>query len=207
MGHVPEMWKIKNLRHYALLNPESWSSVNVPESVEYVDLANTKSGFIISTSHYSWKNAPSRARRILRSGDVIVGTVRPGNKSYALIGEAGLTGSTGFAVLRPLHSEYREFVYLASTAPDNIRRLAHRADGAAYPAISPDVVADTLVTAPVSDEDVDVFHQFSNITSPIMNKILSTNAENRTLSVHRDLLLPKLMSGDIRMPKFAERPA
>ena len=122
VGHVPEMWKIKNLRHYALLNPESWSSVNVPESVEYVDLANTKSGFIISTSHYSWKNAPSRARRILRSGDVIVGTVRPGNKSYALIGEAGLTGSTGFAVLRPLHSEYREFVYLASTAPDNIRQ-------------------------------------------------------------------------------------
>ena len=37
-------------------------------------------------------------RRLLRSGDTIVGTVRPGNGSYALVDCDGLTGSTGFAV-------------------------------------------------------------------------------------------------------------
>ena len=40
-----------------------------------------------------------RAQRVLRPGDTIVGTVRPGNGAYALVSEDGLTGSTGFAVL------------------------------------------------------------------------------------------------------------
>ena len=90
----------------AHLNPESWSKTNNPSSVEYVDLANTKWGVIESTQHFSWKGAPSRARRVLRPGDTIVGTVRPGNGSYSLIGDDGLTGSTGFAVLRPLHPRF-----------------------------------------------------------------------------------------------------
>ena len=198
MGDIPNSWEVKSLRHYSMLNPESWSRTNVPSEVEYVDLANAKSGVIKSTNHYLWKNAPSRAQRILRLGDTIVGTVRPGNKSYALVGESGLTGSTGFAVLRPMRPEYRELVYLASTAQHNIERLAHRADGAAYPAVRPEVVSDTEVTVPPADKNIDILNQFSNIVAPIVDKMLSANTESNILATQRDTLLPKLMSGEIQ---------
>ena len=148
LGEVPEGWEVKTLGDVAMLNPESWGHPNSPEEIEYVDLANTKWGIIDRTQHFRWEEAPSRARRVLRAGDTIVGTVRPGNGAFSLIGDHGLTGSTGFAVLRPIHNQHRELVYLAATAPENIDRLARRADGAAYPAVRPEVVGETQVTVP-----------------------------------------------------------
>ena len=91
-------------------------------------------------------------KRILRPGDTVVGTVRPGNESFALIAESGITGSTGCAVLRPRRPEYREFVYLAATAQANIMALAALADGGAYPAVRPEAVAQTPVVLPPLDD-------------------------------------------------------
>jgi type I restriction enzyme S subunit len=160
-----------------------------------VDLANTKWGTVESTQIHSWANAPSRARRVLRPGDTIVGTVRPSNGSYALIDQDGLTGSTGFAVLRPKAPVYRELVYCAATAPENIERLSHLADGAAYPAVRPDVVSDTefvLATPPVLDA-------FAALCAPLIARCESNKRENKLLAATRDLLLPKLMSGELRV--------
>ena len=202
MGEIPNGWEVTSLRHYAMLNPESWSRTSTPKEVEYIDLTNVKSGVIKSTHNYLWKNAPSSAQRILQPGDTIVGTVRPGNKSYALIGESGLTGSTGFVVLRPLRPEYRELVYLASTAPNNIKYLAHRADGAT---VRPKVVSDTGVAVPPADKNVEILNQFSNIIAPIVDKMLSANSENNILATQRDTLLPKIMSGKIQVTAMVQR--
>src|SRR5574338_242899 len=114
--------------------------IEVMGVIRYVDLANTKWGRIEAVTVHEAHEAPSRAQRVLRPGDTIVGTVRPGNGSYAFIATDGLTGSTGFAVLRPRTSQYESFVYLASTAADNIDVLQHLADGGAYPAVRPDIV-------------------------------------------------------------------
>ena len=195
LGEIPEGWEVKALNEISSLNSESWSQTNSPVKVEYVDLANTKWGLIESTQHFHWKEAPSRARRILRSGDTIVGTVRPGNGSYSLIGTDGLTGSTGFAVLRPSHSRYRELVYLSATAPDNIQWLAHHADGAAYPAIRPDAVAQTEVAIPVANTEA--LDCFSSAAGMILDKIESTKRETWSLAAQRDALLPKLVSGEV----------
>ena len=105
------------------LNPEVWTSRNAPAVIEYIDLSNTKWGEIELTQALAWVDAPSRAQRVLRPGDTLVGTVRPGNGSYALVGISGFTGSTGFAVLRPNRREYREIVYLAATAKETIETL------------------------------------------------------------------------------------
>src|SRR5579871_4127098 len=140
---MPAGWHPATLADFTSLNPEVWSKETRPSSINYVDLSNTKWGKIEAIAHYSQHDAPSRAQRVLRPRDTIVGTVRPANGSYTLISEDGFTGSTGFAVLRPSRLEYTEFAYLAATAPDNIERLAHLADGAAYPAVRPEVVAST----------------------------------------------------------------
>ncbi len=195
LGEIPAGWEVKAVGEFSNLNPESWSRTNSPTDIEYVDLANTKWGVIESTQHFSWKDAPSRAKRALRSGDTIVGTVRPGNGSYSLIGNDGLTGSTGFAVLRPLNPRFRELVYLAATAPDNIEWLAHRADGAAYPAVRPEVVSETEVAIPTAGTDV--LDWFSMSAGSILDKMESTKTESRTLADLRDALLPRLVSGEV----------
>ncbi len=197
LGEIPEGWEVKALGQVANLNPESWSKSNRPARVEYVDLANTKWGVIESTRQFLWKDAPSRARRILRSGDTIVGTVRPGNGSYSLIENDGLTGSTGFAVLQPSHPRFRELVFLSATAPDNLEWLAHRADGAAYPAVRPEIVSETKVAIP--GDESRVLDRFSETVGVSLDRMESARAESRTLAALRDALLPKLVSGEMRV--------
>jgi type I restriction enzyme S subunit len=200
LGPIPEGWKVGTLADLAVLNPEVWKTETRPAKIIYVDLSNTKWGRIDSLTTYDSADAPSRAQRVLRPGDTIVGTVRPGNGSYAFIAEGGLTGSTGFAVLRPRAAHYAEIVYLAATAPDNIDRLAHLADGAAYPAVRPEVVAATPVVCP-GDE---VLARFSQAVGPALAKIAQNERASRTLAALRDALLPKLIRGEIRV-KDAER--
>lgn len=195
LGEIPEGWKVGTLGDVCELNPETWSARKHPDILEYIDLSNVKSGCIKEATTYLWDESPSRARRVLRCGDTIVGTVRPGNRSFALIATDGLTGSTGFAVLRPFHSHHREYLYLAATSDDAIERLAHLADGAAYPAVRPDVVIDAEVVIP-NDE---IMRQFSAITCPMFDQIAVCQSEVSVLSSLRDLLLPRLVSGKLRV--------
>ena len=194
IGEIPAGWRASTLADVALLNPESWSRRNAPDSIRYVDLANTKSGYIDDTHEYTWEEAPSRGRRVLRRGDTIVGTVRPGNRSFALIDRDGLTGSTGFAVLRPRNAIEREIVWCAATSSDSIERLAHLADGGAYPAVRPGTVLDTVVALP---ED-GLRRTFSSLAAPLLSRAQANRQESAILAALRDTLLPTLVSGEIR---------
>lgn len=192
---VPQGWDIGTLGDLATLNPESWSKKNAPAEIEYVDLANTKWGAIELTTRFAWADAPSRAQRILRPGDTIVGTVRPGNGSYSYVSVDGLTGSTGFAILRPKDEKNRELLFLAATSSENIERLAHLADGGAYPAVRPEVVLATPVVLPGSK----LMAAFSDVVAPLIKTIEQNKHEVATLGALRDILLPKLLSGEVRI--------
>ena len=194
---IPIGWKLETLGSIVALNPESWKLKNRPNSVVYVDLKNTKRGHIEKRESYSWEDAPSRARRVLRRSDTIIGTVRPGNESYALVDEDGLTGSTAFAVLRPHALVDREVVWCASTANENIQRLAHLADGGAYPAVRPEAVSAT----PVVLADIEVRKAFSRVVGPLLDQVSVNKRESNRLACLRDTLLPELVSGEIRLPQ------
>ena len=194
VGEIPEGWRASTLADVALLNPESWSNRNAPDGIRYVDLANTKWGYLDDIREYGWAAAPSRGRRVLRRGDTIVGTVRPGNGSFALIDRDGLTGSTGFAVLRPRDATEREIVWCAVTSHDSIERLAHLADGGAYPAVRPGVVLDTIVVLPGAR----LRCEFSSLAAPLLNRPQENRREARILAALRDTLLPQLISGKLR---------
>ncbi|MEW8418886.1 MAG: hypothetical protein AB2690_16720 [Candidatus Thiodiazotropha endolucinida] len=196
LGVIPEGWKFGTLASKSDLNPESWTARNHPDSILYADLAGTDRGQIVETKAFDWADAPSRARRVLRPGDTIVGTVRPGNRAYSYVGVDDLTGSTGFAVLRPHAPSLRSFIYHAATADEAIDRLANLADGAAYPAVRPDVVAATpVVVAPDS-----VIDGFAKITQPLLDWMVASHAENTKLAQLRDTLLPRLISGKLPLP-------
>lgn len=194
---IPVGWSQGVIADIAKLNAKSWTKKNQPAQVHYVDLANTKNGVIETVTTYDFDDAPSRARRILNSGDTIVGTVRPGNRSFAFIGETEqpLTGSTGFAVLSPKEEFWTSFVYLATTNDDSIYEYARLADGGAYPAIKPVVVADTPCVIPTTN----IAQKFWQLTGAMLKKAHQNRCENEELAKLRDTLLPKLLSGDIEL--------
>ena len=199
---IPVGWSQGVIADIAKLNAKSWTKKNQPEQVHYVDLANTKNGVIETVTSYDFSEAPSRARRILNSGDTIVGTVRPGNRSFAFIGdtEQPLTGSTGFAVLSPKEECWTSFVYLATTNDDSIDEYARLADGGAYPAIKPVVVADTPCAIPTKD----IAQKFWQLTGSMLKKAHQNRLENEELAKLRDTLLPKLLSGEIELDKVLD---
>ena len=199
----PEGWEFNTLARLAATNPESWTTRHHPPVVEYVDLSNAKWGNIRTTILLDWEDAPSRARRVSKAGDTIVGTTRPGNGSFAYISRDGLTVSTGFAVLSPLAAKYRDAVYLAATSTENINRLASLAygHGGTYPAVKPVEVSDTAIVFPGDD----VLAAFAKLVSPIRERAEHSNTESQMLTQTRDLLLPKLISGEIRPHKVNYR--
>lgn len=196
-GLVPDGWRLGSLADLSHLNPESWSARRKPDRLAYIDLANAKDNVISELVEYDFDEAPSRARRVLRSGDTIIGTVRPGNRSFAFISDPAknLTGSTGFAVLRPVKSENTEFVYLAATRNESIERLAHLADGGAYPAVRPEEVAQLPCVIP-SESVMKAFHELVNV---LLTKSSNNQLAVQTLSEIRDTLLPRLISGKLRV--------
>jgi type I restriction enzyme S subunit len=86
-------------------------------------------------------------------------------------------------------------VYLAVTAPENIAQLSHLADGGAYPAVRPNVILDTYAILP----DRALINVFANATKPMMARTAANERESRTLAALRDTLLPKLISGEVRV--------
>lgn len=199
LGLVPKGWKIGVLSDFAVLNPESWTAKKHPEILAYIDLANAKDNEISTITEYSFEDAPSRARRILKDGDTIVGTVRPGNRSFAYICNLpeNLTGSTGFAVLRPKQPRDAELLYLAATRESSIEHLAHVADGAAYPSVRPEVVLG--INCIISSATVlDLFH---DVVSNLLIAVAENQKQAQTLATIRDTLLPRLISGKLRLPE------
>ena len=199
LGLVPQSWRLGALDDLADLNSRSWSGRNHPERVRYLDLANVKDNEIVAVTDFAFDDAPSRARRALRNGDTIVGTVRPGNRSFAFIHEPEphLTASTGFAVLSPRAVDNVAFVYLAATQDASIEHLAHVADGGAYPAVRPDVVSALACVVPSAA----VLHAFNAAACRLLEKVSANQCQAQTLATLRDTLLPRLISGQLRLPE------
>jgi type I restriction enzyme S subunit len=197
LGVVPTGWGVGTLADVATLNAQSLSTRNPPTEINYIDLTGVKANVFDVPQCYSFADAPSRARRILREGDCIVGTVRPGNRSFGFIATAqnNLTGSTGFAVLSPQQHWMAAYTYLCATRDESIGRLAALADGGAYPAVRPGVVASTPCIKP-QDE---VMKLFDSVARPLLDAISANSEQAQTLSTLRDTLLPRLISGQLRV--------
>ena len=199
LGWIPKGWEAKTIDELCEINPESWTKKNAPKVVKYVDLANAKNGAVGETIEYSFSEAPSRARRVLRPHDTIIGVVRPANRSFAYVNEENLTGSTGFVVVRANNQNCRSFAYFSLTNDDCIQEFTRIADGAAYPAIKPEDVAKSYCVF----SNNKILDAFESIVGEFMTKVAKNEQQNRYLTKLRDTLLPKLISGELQIPDVA----
>lgn len=195
LGWVPRGWKEGSIPDIAFINSTSWGTKNQPDYVNYVDLSNAKDGIISSIEEIPFEDAPSRARRILKKDDLIFGLVRPANRSFAYVHVDGLTGSTGFAVIRAKNKIYKNFIYYFVTYDKNIEELARIADGGAYPAIKPD----DIYSLPLIIPPEEIVQRFDESTSNFRDLMNNSLVQNDHLTTLRDTLLPKLISGELSL--------
>lgn len=130
-------WLDVRLGDYIIINPESLSANNADGVIQYVDISSVEQGRLLGYTEYDIKDAPGRARRIMRKGDIIISTVRPNLKTYYYVNECPENAicSTGFAVLRPKNKVDGRFIYYLVSENSFTDWLTLVAKGSAYPAV------------------------------------------------------------------------
>lgn len=202
---VPQGWKFVELSALANINAASLKKGSDTDWIQYIDISAVSTNHIDDVPEIRLADAPGRARRLVKHGDVIWSSVRPANRAYCLIYEPtnNLVASTGFAVISPKLGIPFTFINFAVTSDSFVEQMAMVAKGAAYPATSFDDFGKAKVLRP-STELLERFHSQSESMFKRRQQLRKTNA---ALAQQRDALLPRLISGklsvdalDIRFP-------
>ncbi len=196
LGPIPAGWRVGIIGDLAEYNNWTLGKKDLLDEIEYIEISEVMRGEINSTSLYVRGEEPSRARRRLRHGDTVLSTVRPDRGAYflSLNPSPSLIASTGFAVFTPIDTNW-SFLYSALIRAEVFERLGSLADGAAYPAIAPEVIAALPVVIPPTELQV----AFHNIAALLYEQADQNRFQSRTLAKTRDVLLPKLVSGEVRV--------
>lgn len=195
-GALTDGWRTRPLSEVVEVNRESLSSKSQPSEIQYVDIASVETGIVLGATRMLFAEAPGRARRLVQHGDVIWSCVRPNRRSYSLMWKPDddLVVSTGFAVLSAKSVPF-SYLYFATTSDDFVAYLTNRATGAAYPAVT----AKDFEEAPLLCPKLEVLQDFHERCLPMLELLNTLIKQNEQLTIARDALLPKLMSGAIQV--------
>ncbi len=119
----------------------------------YIDLSavDQHDKIIASAREIVCVEAPSRARQVVREGDILVSTVRPNLNAVARVPSEldGATASTGFCVLRPRAGQLdSHYLYQWVKSPRFVSDMVRKTTGASYPAVSDRTVRESLIPLP-----------------------------------------------------------
>ena len=200
LGEIPKGWEVKKLATVADVNRAQINARTAPEELRYIDISSVSPGQIDSITTYAFADAPGRARRIVQHGDVLWSCVRPNRRSHAQVmhPEPNTIASTGFAVLSATKVPFT-FLYFATTTDDFVAFLTNNATGAAYPAVS----GATFEKADQLIPPAPLLKKFGDATIPMAEQIHTLQRKILNLRRTRDLLLPRLLSGQINMETIA----
>jgi type I restriction enzyme S subunit len=197
IGRIPKGWRIAKASEVAETNAQTLSKSDDITRVEYIEISEVNRGDISNIQIFERGQEPSRARRRLRHGDTVLSTVRPDRRSYfiSLSPSPDLIASTGFAVFSPTKVPW-SFFYAGLTQDEVFEYLGQHADGGAYPAVRPEIIGQWSFAIPENTSILDSFHG-------LCSSLFSTADNNRKQALQlgqiRDSLLPKLLSGEIRV--------
>ncbi|MGI4791510.1 MAG: hypothetical protein ACRYFS_22000 [Janthinobacterium lividum] len=140
LGDIPMQWKVIPLKYFLDINDHTLSeNTSADYVIEYLDISNVGStGIIGPTQRFVFKDAPSRARRIVKSGDTVISTVRTYLKAIAHFDNSvdNLVASTGFAVLTPCKGVLPKYISYLVHGYAFINQVTVASKGVNYPAIT-----------------------------------------------------------------------
>lgn len=150
-------WEEKKLGEVLLKTETTDPSKNPDIEFTYIDVSsvNKETKEIENPIILLGKNAPSRAKKLIRTGDVIFATVRPTHSRVALISEKfdKQVCSTGYFVLRTMENVNNKLVFYFLLTKDFNRKMEKLQKGASYPAVTDNNVKGILFRFPKSKEE------------------------------------------------------
>lgn len=199
IGMIPEHWEVKRIKDVAAINVASLpENTNNNYQFRYIDISNVSSeGEISICEEMTFYEAPSRARRIIRKGDIIVSTVRTYLRSIAFIdfNATNFIASTGFAVLSPINNV--ESKYLAYSLRDCsiVDAICSQSTGVSYPAIAASKLASVDVSLPPFSEQQSIAAYLDEKCAKIDAAIANIDKQTDALKRLKRSLINEVISG------------
>ena len=192
-------WLDLRLGETALVDQQSLG-VNTPKSsrFRYISLADVEPGVISDNlPTLTFADAPSRARRKVKRGDILMATVRPNLQGFARVthDHADCIASTGFAVLSHRSSFDPSFLFhclFSQAVTDQIEALVV---GSNYPAINAADVRNLKIRVPGLEEQtaIGALLDIADVDIAAREKMLCTLREEKAA------LMQQLLSGKRRV--------
>ena len=165
----------------AQINPESIGNTYKYNDIQYLDTSSVTENSFSELQHFLLKDAPSRAKRIVRDKDIIYSTVRPTLKHFGYISNPAknMVASTGFAVVRAGTKIYPLYLYYWLSTNERTEYLTSIVDSqtSTFPAFNPSVLSKFEIDLP----ELDVQKKIADILGTIDKKIELNRRMNETL--------------------------
>ena len=202
LGMIPEGWKVGRADDFYQINigktpprkEHKWFSTNPADKI-WVSIANMgNSGIFISdSSEYLTKEAVDSYNIIMVPRNTILLSFKL-TVGRVAIADKELTTNEAIARFILSDDKYMEYLYLYLK---NFDYNSLGSTSSIATAVNSKTIKGMQMLQP-SDKIIDAFHIQVN---PIFEKIRSLTKENSRLSLLRDTLLPRLMSGEIEVPE------
>jgi type I restriction enzyme S subunit len=201
LGWIPEDWDVQYFEDVAEIDKECLPN-NTPNNYKfkYISLSDIDSEIIENkTTQQVFETAPSRARRIVKEGNILMSTVRPNLLGFTIIKEdiKDLIASTGFAVISTVrcHNEYLYHFLFTSILQKQFYQLIV---GSNYPAINSSDVKKLKILLPPFSEQKAIAALLSTWDKAITNcQLLIDNCQLR-----KKWLMQQLLTGKKRLQGF-----
>lgn len=163
------------------INPESIGKSYGHDKILYLDTSSVTENIFSELQPFSLQDSPSRAKRVVRAGDIVYSTVRPNLKHFGYIKNPteNTVASTGFAVIRTREGVDSRYLYYWLTTDERVDYLASIADSqtSTFPAFNASVLAKFKIELP----DLETQKKIANILGTIDEKIELNRQMNETL--------------------------
>lgn len=169
ISQLPNGWTETNIGEvvipYLTENPKAFPS----KEFTYIDISSidNTSHTIKSPKSFLGKDAPSRARRVVKSGDILFSTVRTYLKNISRVPDEldGVLTSTGIAVLRPVVGLDASFLFYIVLSDRFIRSISSKMDGTLYPAVTDKDVTSAHIPLPPLNEQRRIVTKIEELTA------------------------------------------
>lgn len=165
---------------------------------KYISLSDVATGTIgVNLEIHKYATAPSRARRVLQNGDILLSTVRPNLKGFAKISEkhADCIASTGFSVLTPKKRVSGDYIYQYIFSSHVTGQIDSLVVGSNYPAINSSDVASLKVYCPTYEEQ----QKIASVLTAADKEIELLEAKLAHLKDEKKALMQQLLTGKRRV--------
>jgi type I restriction enzyme S subunit len=202
LSEVPEHWEEKALKYVCTINDQTLPETTDPEyELNYVDIGSIdKTLGIVNKEKYIFEEAPSRARRIVKDGDILVSTVRTYLRAIAPViePEDNLIVSTGFAVIRPqkINSEYLSFLLRSKYF---VEKVVSMSVGVSYPAINASALGKIKIPIPEQKEQIQISVFLKKESSSIDKLVELTEKHIEKLQEYKTALISSVVTGKIKV--------